>query len=265
MGLLTVAPVRLVFAENFGLPPTHFEILNQAGTQVIGHGRYEVVSSGDHLATALGENHFNDGTYDIERDRLVVDGPGKAPRMLTYDHAYYAANGSVERESKANFTTGEVACIRYDNGKADVTSATFELPPDTYSGSLIIVPIRDSMMRGESGPIILHDVNCAPGPKLFKIKARATKRSTWKFYPGELTQIEIEPDLGWLNLVLAPFVPHIKAWFNPANNWTFVGGNFQLYYKGPKVILARVPADYPVKGAAVATAGVNAEKKGRKD
>lgn len=262
---MILAPARLAFAQNFAIPPTHFKILNKVGAQVIGQGSYKIVSSGDKLATATGENRFNDGSYDIERDRLELGAPGEAPRMLTYDHAFYAPGGSIQRESKADFATGKVACIRYDNGKAEETSATLNLPPDTYSGSMIIVPIRDRLMRGEPGPLILHDVNCTPGPKLLKIKAYAKKRSTWKFYPGELVEVDIEPDFGWLNLVLAPFIPNIRAWFDPADKWNFVGGNFQLYYKGPKVILARVPSDYSVKPAAVTAVEPGSRNKGRKD
>lgn len=262
---LTIAPARPALARDLGIPLSHFKILNQDGTHTIGRGSYEIISNGKNLATAFGENRFDNGEYDIERDRIALSGPGAEPRMLTYDHTFYAANGSIEQESKTDFGAGRVSCISYVNGKAEVASATFKLPPDTYSGSMIIVPLRDQLLRGNRGPIVLHDTNCIPGPKVLKLRAYAKKPSTWKFYPGELTQVDIKPDLGWFNLVLAPFVPTIKAWFSPSDKWAFVGGDFQRYFKGPKVILARIPARDSVRADAVAGAARTRYPSGRKD
>ena len=262
---LMIAPTRPALARDLGIPPSHFKILNEEGTQIIGHGHYEIISNGDDRAAAFGENRFNNGEYDIERDRFALSGPGAEPRMLTYDHTFYASDGSIERESKVNFTSGQASCIRYVNGKADVTSATLELPPDTYAGSMIIVPIKNSLMRGNLASIVLHDVNCIPAPRVVKVRAYVNHRSTWKFYPGELTEVDIEPDLGWLNLLLAPFIPEIKTWFDPSKKWAFVGGNFQRYFKGPKVILARIPADDSARADAVIGAARTRRAKGPKN
>ena len=61
-------------AGPFDFPPSDFEIMNADGTQVIGHGHYEVTPNGNGYAAALGEDRFKDGEYDIERDRLELRG-----------------------------------------------------------------------------------------------------------------------------------------------------------------------------------------------
>ena len=33
-------------------------------------------------------------------------------------------------------------------------------------------------------------------------------------YPGKLLKLELEPDFGWLDILIAPFLPKIYAWFD---------------------------------------------------
>jgi hypothetical protein len=47
-------------------------------------------------------------------------------------------------------------------------------------------------------------------------------------------------DLGALNLLIAPFLPTMDAWFSPADNWNYVGGEFDRYFRGPHVLTVRV-------------------------
>jgi hypothetical protein len=51
----------------------------------------------------------------------------------------------------------------------------------------------------------------------------------------------MRPDLGALNLLIAPFLPTMDAWFNPHDNWSYVGGEFDRYFRGPHVLTVRVP------------------------
>jgi hypothetical protein len=44
-----------------------------------------------------------------------------------------------------------------------------------------------------------------------------------------------------LNLLIAPFLPTMDAWFSPADNWNYVGGEFDRYFRGPHVLTVRVP------------------------
>lgn len=58
-------------------------------------------------------------------------------------------------------------------------------------------------------------------------------------YPGKLLKLELQPDFGWLNILLAPFLPKLYFWFDPSNNWNYVGGMFDRYYKGPHILTVR--------------------------
>jgi hypothetical protein len=89
--------------------------------------------------------------------------------------------------------------------------------------------------------MVLHVFNCIPGPKVVQVKAYPQAPALWKHYPSTTIQVNVKPDFGWLNLIVAPFVPEIHAWFDPSWNSHFVGGEFTRFYKGPQIILARVP------------------------
>ena len=59
---------------------------------------------------------------------------------------------------------------------------------------------------------------------------------------GDLIRLDLRPDLGaGLNLVIAPFLPKTEAWFDPHDNWKYVGGEFNRYFGGPHVFQVLVP------------------------
>jgi hypothetical protein len=229
-------------AGPFDLPPSDFDIIDAAeGTQVIGHCHYEVTPDGAWHATAFGENRFNDGEYDIERDRLELRGDDQLPRMVTFEHTFFNANGTLQRANKANFQTGLASCIQYENGHPVVLSSVLQFPSDSFAGAAIILPLKGYLVRGKKNGIVLHNFNCVPGPKIFKVEARTQPPSAWVHFPSEVVRVDIKADFGWLNFVAALLVPEIHAWFSPADDWRFVGGQFTRFYKGPEIILARVP------------------------
>jgi hypothetical protein len=96
----------IAYAGPFDFPPSDFNIMNADGTQVIGHGHYEVTHDGNGYGTAFGEDRFNDGQYDIERDKLELRGDNQFPPMVTFKHTFFDANGTLQREAKADFQTG---------------------------------------------------------------------------------------------------------------------------------------------------------------
>ena len=235
----------LAHAGAFDFPPSDFKILNAASTQLIGHGHYEIVPANAGHATAIGEHRFNDGEYDIERDDLELRGDDQIPRMVTFEHTFFNANGALQRVNKANFQTGLASCTRYDDGRPRVQSAHLQFPPDTFAGAAIVLPLQDELRQGASTEIVLHDFNCIPGPKILKVKAYAQPASKWAHFPGEVVRVDVKPDFGWLNLILSMFVPEIRAWFSPSKDWRFVGGRFTRYYRGPEIILVLVPNERP--------------------
>jgi hypothetical protein len=231
----------IAFAGAFDVPPSDFNIMNADGTQVIGHGHYQVTSDGNQYATAFGEDRFNDGQYDVERDKLELRGDDQVPRMVTFEHTFFNANGTLQLASKANFQTGLVSCTQYQDGQPVVRSTVLEFPTDTFAGAAIVIPLKGNLLRGEKNGIILYDFNCIPGPKILKVKTYPQPPSEWAHFPGEVVRVDVKPDFGWLSFVTALMVPAIHAYFSPSDHWRFVGGKFTRFYKGPEIILALVP------------------------
>jgi len=64
----------------------------------------------------------------------------------------------------------------------------------------------------------------------FRVSLR--KRST--NFRGEVARVDIKPGFGGLNFIAAPYVPAIRAWFSPSDDWRFAGGDFTRYYKVPR-------------------------------
>jgi len=205
--------------------------------RVIGHGRYEITRLDNGRATALGEDRFDDGEYDVERDDLEFNGD-QIPRMLTFEHAFFNADGTLQRVNKADFQTGRASCTEYQNGKSTVRDTILQVPADTFAGSAIVIPMRGHLTRGERERITLHDFNCIPGPEILGVRAYLQPLSKWAHFSNEVVAVDIKPDFGWLNLLVDPFMPEIRAWFDPADDWRFVGAKFTRYYKGPEILLA---------------------------
>jgi hypothetical protein len=231
----------MAYASPFDFPPADFNIMDADGTQVIGHGHYEVTPDGNGYETAFGEDRFNDGEYDIERDKLELHGDHQVPRMITFEHTFFNANGTLQRVNRADFQTGPSSCIQYENGQAVVHSTVLQFPPDTFAGAAIVILLKGYLLQGKKNGIVLHDFNCIPGPEILKVKANPQPPSQWTHFPGEVVRVDIKPDFGWLNFVAALFLPEIHAWFSPSDDWRFVGGKFTRFYKGPEIILALVP------------------------
>jgi hypothetical protein len=221
-----------------------FEVLNADGTEVIGHSHYEL-SRGDHnLLIGCGTARFQNGEYDVEYDTLEAR-PDQPPAMLTLDHKFYNADGSMQRAIAADFRTGQASCTRYQNGIAQTDSAKLDFTQDSYGGSAVVLPIEQYLAQGATEPIKLQALNCIPGPRLIAVKARVQKPSRWSHYPGKTVEVDIKPDLGWLEAVVAPFLPQLRAWFDPSDDWTLAGGEFSRYFRGPRIMLVReIPAEF---------------------
>jgi hypothetical protein len=175
---------------------------------------------------------------------------GSLPTLVRSHHSFFFADGSPDRESRAEVATGTGVCTVYTNGKPQVSSAKFDFPTDTVAGDAVMIPLRRFVAAGGDGSIGFHDFNCIPGPTLLKVTATASAPAPWDYYPGNLMQVDVKPDFGWINIVIAPFLPQIRAWFDPDDGWFFVGGESARYYKGLKYLMVRMrPSDAQIKAA----------------
>ncbi len=231
-------------AGELDYPPTNYILRSIDGSRVIGHSHITMVPGADGLATVRGEYHFLDGNYDI--DETTMRGHGdELPRLVKAHHSFFHSDGSLDRESRANVAAGTGECIVYANGQPQVSSAKLDFPADTFAGDAVIIPIHRFLRMGGKGSISFHDFNCIPGPELLKVTASASPPASWSYYPGELVRVDVEPDFGWIDVVIAPFLPRIQAWFDPLEGWFFVGGESARYYKGLKYMMVRAHESQP--------------------
>jgi hypothetical protein len=237
-------------ANNLDFPPTDYVIRSADGVHVIGRAHFSVTDAGPGESIIRGEYRYSNGESDIEDDTVRFV-PGRIlPQLVRSHHAYFHADGSNDREGRADIAAGTASCTVYTDGQPHVTAAHFDFPPDTFAGAALVIPLRESLKAGNTGKIEFHDFNCVPGPKVLAVSAQPQPSAPWPYYPGELVETEVKLDFGWLNVVVAPFLPEIRAWFDPANDWYFVGGSTSRYYKGTKFLLVRAHSDEAVIKAA---------------
>ena len=234
--LATPAPV---IAAELDFPPTDYTIRSLDGSHVIGHAHFSLATGPDGLSTIRGEYRFLDGDYDIDEATVRGGATDDLPVLVRSHHSFFHADGSRDRESQTDVAAGTGACIVYENGQAQVSSAHFDFPADTYAGAAVMLPLRHFLRARGDGTISFHDFNCIPGPKILKVSGRASPPTPWPYYPGNLVRVDVKPDFGWINVVIAPFLPQIRAWFDPADGWFFVGGESARYYKGTKYLMVR--------------------------
>ena len=115
------------------------------------------------------------------------------------------------------------------------------VPEDTWAGASIVIPIRNFLRAGDKGMSrSLHAFSCAPSPKIFAISVNIDPGSAvWTTYGAEAMRVEVRPDFGLLNFVIAAFVPKLHAWFDPNDGLAFIGDESARFYKGPPIMLVK--------------------------
>ena len=215
------------------------KILSADGKQTIGSTRF-AVSSDRSNETIKGETSYLDGQRDNEEERIQLT--NGVPRLDRYEHSFFGADGSTTMVDKLDTESRTATCLRRENGAMKVRTSELDIPADTFGGGsqLLIVMAK---LRERSRKIDFHAFACVPGPRVFHVDALVPRRvEHWPFYPGDLVRVDLRPDLGaGLNLVIAPFLPKTEAWFDPQDNWEYVGGEFNRYFGGPHVFQVLVP------------------------
>ena len=230
----------------FDFLPTDLTIFDPHEKQVIGHGRYSVTQTNG-TEVVQGENEYLDGRYDQELERLRLGTPGETPILLSAEHSFFDADGSLRLVDRLDASSGAASCTVDVSGAAQVRQSTLTVPADTYAGATQLMLVVVRLRQGQRERIKLHSFNCLPGPKIIPIEASvAAKQERCAIYPGELARIEIEPDLGWLGILVAPFIPKMEVWFDPADKWNYVGAMFDRFYKGEHILMVRTRIREPV-------------------
>jgi hypothetical protein len=226
----------------FDFLATNLSIFNHARGQLIGHGRYSSARS-DGTDLIRGENRYLDGARDLELDYLRPGDAGEAPTLVRHEYSSFNADGTPQFAESLDPSSGAATCAENVNGTSQVYQATLDVPPDTYAGATQLMLIVARLRQGEHETIKFHSFNCAPGPKILLISVSVPPQlEEWPMYPGKLVKLELQPDFGWLNILIAPFLPKLYFWFDPNNNWNYVGGLYDRYYKGPHILTVRDPS-----------------------
>jgi len=232
---------RSRIASALDFPPSDFDILSADHHQLIGHGHYRLDQSAEAM-TLYGENHYLDGEYDVEEDKLAPAGADALPALLSFRHDFFDASGRPTFSGRLDTATGLGSCGKPNStGIQEFDSEQLKISPDSYAGSSVLIPIQNFVRQPNGASILkLHVFNCAPGPKLLAVDVKPeAKPQAWPQYPGELIRTDIQPNFGFWTLVIKPFIPKLAAWFDPSQNMLLVGAQIERYYKGAKIILVR--------------------------
>jgi hypothetical protein len=240
----TMACARPAYSANaLSFPPTNFTILNPDTGVTIGRARYRIESTADG-GTLRGENGYFDGQTDVETAHIQVASRGQ-PKLTEFDHTYYNADGSILRRSHVDLKTGAGTCIDNSNGQKSEQSEVLTIPDDTWAGASIVIPIRRFLRAGDRGiSRPLHAFSCAPSPKIVAISVNVDPgNAVWTSYGAEAIRVEVRPDFGLLNFVVAAFVPKLHAWFDPNDGLALIGDEAARYYRGQPIMLVKKHGD----------------------
>jgi hypothetical protein len=231
------------------LAPATFEILSTKTGKLVGHGRYTVEQV---LGRTIirGVNRYLDGEYDVEKDEIAIIKGRTAPVLVECRHSFFYPDGQLKRESHADIRSGFASCIqRSRSGKEWVKSDELRFPADTYAGASLLLRLQDFLKANGRGRTVLglHDFDCVPSPKVIAVQASVEPgEKRWAHYPAaQLVAVKLEPDFGFFTFLVRPFIPRVTAWFDPSEEWGFVGGDLQRYYRGPLITLVKAPVPAP--------------------
>ncbi len=237
--IVSAIPARAV--EPLQFVPTDFLILSPDGSQQIGFCSFRMKKT-RFGATIHGFSRYTSGETDYETVSIAVPDDGSAPRPVDFEHAFFDSDRRPTLDVSANFVTGQTHCADYrPDSRYDETS-TLTFPSDTWAGASVVIPIQRLLRSGAAASGKLHFFTCTPGPKVYEVDiAPDSTRSIWPYYRGDLVRVDVRPYFGVFDVLIRAFVPDLKSWFDPTNNWEFVGAQMARYFKGPAIIMAKAP------------------------
>jgi hypothetical protein len=239
--VLAVGCVRpALAAEVLNFPPTSFEIRNPSTGAAIGRAKYRVDSTRDG-AIVRGEAGYFDGQTDVEIAHLVLGDPGQGPRLVDFDHTFYNADGSMQRRHHLDLKSGGATCVDNSGGQESEQTEVIQVPDNTWAGASVLIPIQQFLRAGNPAMTFpLNVFSCASRPRIVAVTVnRDPGSAVWTSYGGEALRVEAQPNFGWLNLMIAAFVPKFHAWFDPHDGWAFLGDEATRFYKGPPIMLVK--------------------------
>ena len=112
-------------------------------------------------------------------------------------------------EESLDARSGAATCKFYGSSVPDIHETSSKFPPDTYAGATQLM-LLVGRLREAAPTITFHSSTASPSRRSSRLRRRRSAGpATWPMYPGNLVKMEMKPDFGWLNVVLAPFIPKV--------------------------------------------------------
>jgi hypothetical protein len=268
IGALGGRPTRAVQVSDAAIfKPADFEIYDAHGKQLIGHASYRAqeINGGEIIK---GQYRYFDGQWDVEEERLEHGESGAIPQMMEFNHTFYAADGTMQRRNTVDLKTGNSSCEVYNDRSVpesnEIHAANLSFPADTFAGASLLIPLETGLRNLSDERLKFHVFTCVPEPRVIAIDTPVDRAVTkWPLYAGGVAvRVDVQPDLGLglFNLIAAPFLPKISAWFDPSRDWDYAGGSSLRFYRGPRITLVRdITGNMPAVDETIrAEAGVKA-------
>ncbi len=119
-------------------------------------------------------------------------------------------------------------------------SQAIDFPRDTWAGATILLPIQQFLQEGGAGSLEMHVFNCTSKPGIYDVTVSVASRpGGWPYSAAGAVQVNVKPHFGWFDMLIAPFVPKLNAWFDPGAGWGFQGVAIARYYRGPQILIVR--------------------------
>jgi hypothetical protein len=219
---------------------------------VIGHSHYTIEDK-EKTVEIIGKTQYLDGERDFERILLEHQPAVPLPVVSSAAANFFAADGSLQLSESANLKSGSASCQWGHQWGDSSYQATLDFPADTYAGAASIIPLEYALKSGEQS-VRFHVFDCAPKPTIFTVDAKLEDgEAHWTYYPGELAQMGLTPDLGWLNVLAKPFIPNITVFFDPRHGYQWVGSGKDRFYRGRSLVLVRNNPEPPISAGAQLT------------
>jgi len=214
---------------------TDVTLLDSESEELIGRGYYQVSRSGS-SETIVGENRYLDGESDQEVDHLNLSENGDAI-LESYSHKFLSADGTPQSIDTLNVMTGVATCTSFRGNERSVREMNLTVSQDTYAGSAQLLALSRRLNQGVR-EITMHSFICFPGPRVVPVKATAVAQTrTWPAQRPDLLNVGISLDLGWFTHLIDRFTPAAIGLFDPDDDFSYVGGTFDRFYRRKHVTM----------------------------
>jgi hypothetical protein len=212
-------------------PLADFKMLTPDGSRKIGYAHFDTAEAHG-LIHVRGQYNFISGDYDVDEAWLKPAQRTASPALFKYRHVFFHSDGSPERLSEADLNSGQATCSIYNNGTVQRASKKLDFPADTYAGPALVFPIRAFLRQSVSTSNEFHSFNCSPGPTIYALQISTRAQQRWTYHEGPVIEASVKPHFGPFDVWIAPFVPRVRLWFDPARDCEFIGAESMRYYKG---------------------------------